>query len=82
MRERISVEVRVQEDGTVRPLAFVWKGRRRKVASLGRRWQAEDGEHFLVRTAEGRVYELAYEEASGDWWLSGTRASRAPRTAA
>ncbi len=82
MRERISVEVHVAEDGSLRPLAFAWKGRRRKVAALGRRWAAEDGEHFLVRTSEGQVYELTYDEGSGDWWLVATRARRGPRAAA
>lgn len=70
------------EDGSVRPLAFEWKGRRRKVASLGRRWQAEDGEHLLVMTPEGRVFELAYEEATGDWWLCRSLPSRGSRTTA
>ncbi len=76
------MEVHVAQDGSLRPLAFAWKGRRRKVASLGRRWSAEDGEHFLVRTSEGHVYELTYEESSGDWWLTGSRTSRGPRAAA
>lgn len=82
MRERISVEVHVTEDGSLRPLAFAWKGRRRKVAALGRRWVADDGQHFLVRTPEGQVYELICDEGSGDWWLVGPRTRRGPRASA
>jgi hypothetical protein len=71
VRERVSVEARLEADGRLRPRAFEWKGRRFQVASLGRQWQEGSVQHFLVMTSEEAVFELAYasEAAAGEWWL-------------
>ena len=71
MRESIAVEVRFGDDGGLRPLAFEWRGRHFRVASLGRQRQEGSVQHFLVMTPEDQVYELAYasEAAPGQWWL-------------
>jgi hypothetical protein len=71
VRESIAVEVRFGDDGGLRPLAFEWRGRHFRVASLGRQWQEGSVQHFLVMTPEEQVYELAYapEPAAGQWWL-------------
>ena len=54
-----------------RPVALHWDGIRQPVADFGRRWQAADGQHLLVRVADGRVFEL-WEAADG--WRGRLRA--------
>ncbi len=69
MNEIIDVEIRVQSDGTLRPKAFRWRGRRYEIASVGRRWMHEGVEHVLVMAPEGMSFELAYVHADGAWHL-------------
>jgi hypothetical protein len=69
VNEAIAVEARFEEDGAIRPLAFMWQGKRYQVASLGRHWK-QDGEHrFLVMTHGEQIYELAYLIAEAAWRL-------------
>lgn len=69
MKEPIAVEARFEADGTIRPKAFLWQGRRYRIASLGRQWEDEDERHFLVMTADNRVYELAFLLQQAAWRL-------------
>ena len=69
MNEAIAVEVRLKADGTIRPLAFSWRGKRYRVTSIGRQWEQDGERHFLVMTAGEQVYELAYRQKEGDWRL-------------
>ncbi|MBI5880093.1 MAG: nicotinamide-nucleotide amidohydrolase family protein [Chloroflexi bacterium] len=50
-------EVDVAADGAVRPQAFMWRGARQNVTSVGRQWVDDAGRHVLVMTARG-TYEL------------------------
>ncbi len=56
-----------------RPRAFVWEGERVAVEEVERQWRTPAGPAFRVRTADGRHFTLAYDEAAGDWdvqsWL-------------
>ena len=70
MKERIVVEVRFDEDGTLRPLAFEWEGNRYIVANHGRQWEVDGIQHFLVMTADEQVYELTYLKEENHWILS------------
>lgn len=69
MSEIIAVEARFEADGTIRPLAFFRRGRRYRVASLGRQWEQGDERHFLVMTPSEQVYELVYQSGEGCWKL-------------
>ncbi|MBL7063204.1 MAG: hypothetical protein ISS49_03205 [Anaerolineae bacterium] len=56
-----------------RPRTFVWEGERVAVEEVERQWRTPAGPVFRVRTAGGRHFILAYDEAAGDWdvrsWL-------------
>jgi hypothetical protein len=72
-------EVRVQAtftpDGVPRPRSLRWEERTLHILDVGRRWAANDGQHLLVRVADGRVFELRTDSAR--WWA----ALRTPPTA-
>ncbi len=58
-----------------RPRSFRWHGTRRLIVDVGRQWTDDRGRlHYLVRTSEAEVYELAYQPAEGTWWLLRTPA--------
>lgn len=67
--EEISIEVSTTEAGDKKlPRAFTWHGQRVMVTSWGRTWTDKEGqEHFLVMSAEGSAFELAWDPASGRW---------------
>jgi hypothetical protein len=67
MDEAAVVEARFAEDGAITLLSFTWRGRKRRVASHGRRWAAEDGLHFLVMTHGDQVFELIFSPPTGLW---------------
>jgi hypothetical protein len=69
MRVPIAVEARFETDGSLRPLAFVWEDEIIRISAYGRRWEQDDEDHFLVMTADERVYELAYLQSEGLWHL-------------
>jgi hypothetical protein len=51
------------------PRAFRWRGQFYSVAEWGRRWMDEQGQHCLVRVADGNVYELIWVADQSAWWL-------------
>jgi hypothetical protein len=67
MSQATEVEARFGEDGQITVLGFTWQGRRLPATGAGRQWSAADGLHFLVMTPGERVFELAYQPASGLW---------------
>ncbi len=48
-----------------RPGAILWAGERLRVIEYGRRWEADDGLHMLVRVMDDRTLEL---RRHGDDW--------------
>lgn len=64
-----TVEARLQADGTIRPLAFVWRGQHLKVSDWGRSWQRDEQHHFLVMTPDQRVWELRFYPAALRWTI-------------
>ena len=54
------------------PRRFRWRGRTYTILDLGRRWQQEDEQHWLVRTSAKRVYELIYDLETGQWRMGRT----------
>ncbi|NIS79931.1 MAG: hypothetical protein GTO14_06940 [Anaerolineales bacterium] len=69
MNEPIAVEARFEVDGTIRPMAFIWQGRRYRITSLGRQWEQDSERRFLVMTSSYRVYEVAYLRQESAWRL-------------
>lgn len=70
LEEKVSVTARF-EGSSVRPLEFVWQGRRWQVKSVVRSWQQfalleEQVQVFLVETG-GRLAQLSYFPQSS-WW--------------
>jgi len=51
-------EVEVAADGALRPRAFMWRGARQTVASIGRQWTDAAGRHVLVMNAAQETFEL------------------------
>ena len=69
MNEPISVEARFNQDGSLLPIAFEWKGQRYSILSYGRQWEQEAERHFLVMVQGEKVYELAYLIEEVSWRL-------------
>jgi hypothetical protein len=67
--EPIEVTARFDEQGTITPLHFTWKGSIQRVESTGRRWVDENGQHLLVMVSSGRIYELTYRSGEGRWFV-------------
>jgi hypothetical protein len=57
---RVEVTARTNSLGNVLPICFTWKDREHQILGIGRRWQDEDGEHFLIMIPGDRVVELIY----------------------
>jgi hypothetical protein len=69
INEPVPVEVRIAADGTPKPVAFAWEGRRYEIASWGRTWIEEGARCFLVMTPANEIYELRLL-ADGRWMLA------------
>jgi hypothetical protein len=76
------VAVEVQLGATVRPMAFVWRGRRFEVQSWGRESSETQGgrtmQCHLVQTAGPETWELCQDIETAQWtlvrhWARGTR---------
>ncbi len=69
VNEPVSVEVQVTAEGTPRPTAFGWQGRKYEIASWGRAWVEGDTRCFLVMTPANEIFELRLL-ADGRWILA------------
>lgn len=73
INEPIMAQVRFLPGGHVQPTAFVWQGRTRYLAGLGRQWTTEDESGawrcFLAQTANGDTVELRWHTATHEWRL-------------
>jgi len=67
--EPIEVTARFDEQGTITPLHFTWKGSIFRVESTGRRWQDDTGHHILVMVSSGHIYELTFQSLEGRWYI-------------
>ena len=74
VNQTVSVEVRLREDGTALPLAFVWQGRRHRIVSWGRVSTKSKGEGtyrcHLVQTAGPETWELCQDKETAQWTLT------------
>ncbi len=69
MKDPIAVETRLEPDGTLLPLAFIWRNHRHSIHSFGRRWEQGSQVHFLVQDERMRTFELAYAPEDASWIL-------------
>ena len=67
--ESIEITVRFDEQGTITPLHFTWKGNVQRVEATGRRWSDTVGQHILVMVTDGRIYELTFMSGDGRWYV-------------
>jgi hypothetical protein len=73
--EQIGDQVAVQalfEKGGLRPLAFLWEGRRYPVEQVRFRWQTREGRatlHFFALVAGGQACELSFHSEALTWKL-------------
>lgn len=58
-----SVEATFTQDGQARPTNLVWEGETYLITDMGRHWTSDDGQHMLVKVADGRTFELLYNGA-------------------
>ena len=75
INEPVSVEVRLRQDGSVIPLAFVWRGRRLQIESWGResRETMDNGRTVrahLVQTAGEETWQLHLDTETAQWTLA------------
>jgi hypothetical protein len=78
VNEPVTVEVRIGAEGTPKPLAFAWEGRRYEVADWGRTWIEDGVRCFLVMTPTQEIFEIHYLP-DGRWMLA--RAPEQPHLA-
>ena len=68
----IDVEARFGQRG-MRPLWFVWQGKRRIIQEVTGAWSERDGAllHRCFAVSDGEaVYELAFDARALRWWLT------------
>ena len=64
----VHVQATFTPDGTPRPHNLRCEGQTLRVLDVGRRWDAGDGQHLLVRVTDGRVFELRTDSVR--WWAA------------
>lgn len=73
VNEPVSVEVRLRQDGTARPLAFEWRGRRFRIESWGREGtETREGNTVhchMVQTTGLETWELCQNTEASQWIL-------------
>ena len=74
--ESIEITARFDQQGTITPLMFTWKGSSQRVVSTGRHWEDESALHILVMVSSGRIYELIYKSEEGCWYIGRTESDR------
>jgi hypothetical protein len=52
-----------------RPVALIWEGRRLEILQVLAEWRVTEEKHFRVRAAGGRIFELAYSQATEQWQI-------------
>jgi hypothetical protein len=66
--EPVEVVARIDKQGRHTPLSFTWQGQSITIASAGRRWEDERGEHILVMIPFEQVCELVFNPVEGRWY--------------
>jgi len=53
-----------------RPQSFLWKDKELKIASIEKEWLEPGKKCFRVVTEDEKRFELCYNEAQDNWWLT------------
>jgi len=72
MDDILKVEARFHTNGSIRPLAFIWRGVRYPILSVGRQWTEGSTRHFMVSSLRRRVFEIEFDPLSATWRLCRT----------
>jgi hypothetical protein len=65
--EPTEVEVRIADDGSVTPIAFVWGGRRMPVSDWGRTRKEGTRRFYMVMVEARQAFELCYDSVERRW---------------
>ncbi len=63
------VECRSDTEYAERPIALHWQGGRLEVSEILSRWRTPAGKGFRVRTVDGQIFDLLYDEITADWQI-------------
>jgi hypothetical protein len=55
-----------------KPLALTWEGQHLEITQILAEWRTPEEKLFRVRTGDGRVFELAYNQANDEWQIQQT----------
>src|SRR5262245_13152084 len=69
MTVRVYVDAYSGYKATERPLRFTLDDETYDIASIEDRWQEPNAEYFKVRTVDGKLYLLRYDEREDEWTL-------------
>ena len=64
----IGVTAQFDIEGDVFPISFTLKGVQYSIDAIGRKWQDEKGNHFLVMVPSERLYELLFVPKEMCWY--------------
>ncbi len=67
--EAIEVTAHFDEQGSITPIHFTWKGGVYRVESTGRSWADDAGRHILVMVSSGQIYQLTFRSEEGRWYI-------------
>jgi hypothetical protein len=73
INQPVNVEVRVQSDGSIQPLAFLYHGRRFQIENWGRDTEetlaGRDLHCYLVQSPGPETWELCQDKKTAQWTL-------------
>ncbi len=61
------VECRSDTEYAERPIALYWQEQRLEIVDILSRWRTPEGKRFRVRTADGQLFELNYDQVENLW---------------
>lgn len=61
------VECRSDTEYAERPVTLYWHEQRLEIVDILSRWRTPDGKRFRVRTADGQLFELTYNQVENLW---------------
>jgi hypothetical protein len=50
-----------------RPVSLIWEGVEHRVEEIEKEWQSPGARLFQVRTKDGRLFVLSYNERGDEW---------------
>lgn len=61
------VECHSEHEYAERPLALTWNSQRMEINEIVERWRTPGEKCFRVRTTDGQMFELCYNESNDLW---------------